>query len=522
MKAVKKTSSLSRQTSLKMDPATFKEAGTILVNKIARFLKELPEKPVTTGEQPKAIQAILGQNPLPLEGESVEKIMEEASALLFDHSLFNGHPRFWGYITSSAAPAGALADLLAAAVNPNVGAFTLSPMATEMEKQTIKWLAEFIGYPTDCGGVFVSGGNMANFIGFLAARKAKVPGNIRKLGLTHFSGAWGTYTGESQYHQMHHRQLTVYCARGTHTWVQKAADLFGHGTDAIRWIDLNPNQQMDMEKLDQQLKTDLQQGHFPFLVIGTAGSVGTGSVDSLSAIADLCRNYNLWFHIDGAYGAPAAVLPENAALFEGLNKADSIAIDPHKWLFSALEAGCVLVRDSGNLQNTFSFHPEYYNFDGIGEDPPTNFYDYGLQNSRGFKALKVWVGLRQVGKNGYMEMIRKNIALAKDLYDLLDGYAELEPISHHLSITCFRYVPKALWENKPEEYLNNLNEVLLNRLQTGGEVFLSNAIIDGKYCLRICIVNFRTEWEDMLALPEIVLKEGKLVEAQMDNPSKDL
>ncbi len=373
---------VQQKNPLAMDAAEFAEAGHKLVDKIAAFLQALSNQPVTTGEQPSQVRAVLGNNKLPVHGTSADVLIDEATELLFNHSLFNSHPNFWGYITASATPIGALADMLAAAVNPNVGAYILSPMATEIEKQTIQWLAEFIGYSAS-GGLFVSGGNMANFIGFLAARKAKAVWDIRKEGLN--IQEENNYPG---------KRLLIYCSKETHTWIQKAADVSGLGTNAIRWIDVNKEQQMNTEKLNLQILEDLRKGYTPFLVVGTAGSVSTGAVDSLAEIGRTCRQFNLWFHVDGAYGAPAAALPEYAEVFKGLSEADSVALDPHKWLYSPLEAGCILVRNAQHLVDAFSFHPEYYNFDGNAEDPGTNYFDYGIQNSRGFRALKVWMGIR--------------------------------------------------------------------------------------------------------------------------------
>jgi glutamate/tyrosine decarboxylase-like PLP-dependent enzyme len=482
---------------LDMDASEFAAAAHQLVEQIAAFLTELPNRPVTTGEQPSQIRRILGEEGLPLTGRPAQEILTEAKSLLFSHSLFNGHPNFWGYITSSATPIGALGDMLAATVNPNVGAYVLSPMATEIERQTIQWLCEFIGMQTNSSGLFVSGGNMANFVGFLAGRTAKATWDIRKEG---FSG----------------RRMLVYCAKGTHTWINKAADLFGMGTDAIRWIDLNDAQQMDLAKLEDQLNQDLSAGAIPFMIVGNAGSVSTGAVDDLSEIAALCKKYDLWFHVDGAYGAPAAVLPEYAQTFKGLNEADSVAIDPHKWLYSPLEAGCCLVRNAKHLTDAFSFHPVYYNFDGLAEDPVTNYYDHGLQNSRGFRALKVWLALKQAGRDGYEKLIRKDIELAAKLYQMADVQEDLIAVTQYLSITTFRYVPKDLQHASGQQvYLNQLNQELLNILQAGGKVFLSNALINDDYCLRVCIVNFRTTISNLEYLISVVLEEGRKLDQKL-------
>lgn len=466
----------------------FRKIGYQLVDTISNFIDTIDEKPVTTGETPKQIQNILGNASLPEQSIPVSELFSKASDLLLNHSLLNGHPKFFGYITSSPAPIGALADLLAAAINPNVGANILSPMATAIEKQTVKWLAEFIGVSATYGGILVSGGNMANFTAFLAARTAKAPKSMKEDGFA---------SGE----------LVLYCSKATHTWIEKAAVLFGHGSKAIRWIPTDADNKMNTEILSQIIKDDLTNGKKPFLVIGNAGDVSTGVVDNLSAIAAICKVYDLWFHIDGAYGIPAAIIPNLKTLFDGIQHADSIALDPHKWLYTPLEAGCTLVKNPQHLIDTYSSHPVYYNFDN--SDEAMNFYEYGFQNSRGFRALKVWMALQQVGKNGYIKMINENIELSQLLFEEAKKHSELEAVSQNLSITTLRYVPSDYEKELNETYLNSLNERLLNKLQQGGEVFLSNAVVEGKYCLRTCIVNFRTTVKDIMETLEIIVREGR-------------
>jgi aromatic-L-amino-acid/L-tryptophan decarboxylase len=397
---------------------------------------------------------------------------------------------FLGYITSSPTSIGAFADLLAATVNPNLGANILSPMATAIEKQTVKWLAEFIGVSPTYGGLLVSGGNMANFTAFLAARTAKSSTNIKEYGLANSPD-----------------EMVMYCSKTTHTWIEKAAVLFGHGAKSIRWIATSSNNKMNIELLEQTINDDLKAGKKPFLVIGTAGDVSTGVVDDLSAIATICKAYNLWFHIDGAYGIPAAAIPEFRNLFNGLQEADSIALDPHKWLYAPLEAGCTLVKNPQHLIDTYSSHPTYYNFSAIDDEPSLNYYEYGLQNSRGFRALKVWMALQQIGKSGYIKLIGEDIALSEFFFERAGQRPELEAVTQNLSITTLRYVPVGYEQD--ESYLNALNEKLLNVLQLGGEVFLSNAVVNEKYCLRGCIVNFRTSRKDIEEIVEIVVREGR-------------
>jgi aromatic-L-amino-acid decarboxylase len=491
-----------RQSPIDMDAASFREAGHQLINDIADLLSSIRNNKVTTSPTPRSLQAKLPQE-MPLTGMKTESLIKESWQLLVNNSLFNGHPRFWGYITSSPAPVGMLGDLLASAVNSNCGAFVLSPMATEIEKQTIQWLGTMIGYPAGAG-IMVSGGNVANFVAFLAARKAKTDWDIRKLGLQPAEG-----------------KLRIYTSAETHTWINKAADLFGLGLDAIRWIPIDADLRMNVEILDQKITEDKKQGFIPFIVIGTAGSVGTGAVDPLKEIAAICKRHDCWFHVDGAYGGFAAALPELKNLFDGIGMADSIAIDPHKWLYSPLEAGCTLVKNPEALTDAFSFHPVYFNFDGENE-PQTNFYESGFQNSRGFRALKVWLGLRQIGTEGHIQLIREDVQLAKRLFEILKDYQDIEVFTQQLSITTFRYKPAAMDPIADKEYLNELNQALLNRLQAGGEVFPSNAVVNDHFLLRVCIVNFRTRFSDIEALPVIVLREGQLIHEQMQKNKKSV
>jgi aromatic-L-amino-acid decarboxylase len=482
-------------TPLAISSNEFRAAGHQLVDRIADFLNSLSERPVTPAESPSKIREVLhAERSLPERGTGVPELLDHAADLLFEHSLFNAHPHFWGYVTSSAAPVGVLGDFLASAVNANCGAWLLAPMASEIEAQTIRWIAEMLNYPTDCGGLFVSGGNMANIVCFLAARAAKGGVDLRAKGV---AGS----------------RLCAYCSAETHTWIQKAADIAGLGTDSVRWIPADKDLRMDGEALRARILEDISAGGKPFLVVGNAGTVGTGAVDRLGELAAVCREFDLWFHVDGAYGAPAVIDPESAPLFAGLGEADSMAVDPHKWLYAPLEAGCVLVRDIAKLRDAFSYHPAYYHF-GV---EAINYFDLGPQNSRGFRALKVWLTLQQVGREGYVQMISDDIRLSRAMYERVMQHPELEALTQGLSITTFRYVPSDLnrADGNVGAYLNELNQALLTRLQQGGEAYISNAVIDGKYALRACIVNFRTRSQDVEALPELVVRLGKLADAEL-------
>jgi aromatic-L-amino-acid/L-tryptophan decarboxylase len=491
---------LTRHAAVAMDAAAFRALGHRLVDQLAACLDAIPRGPVTRDQSPSAIRAALDlDGPLPEAGTDAAALLEQTTRLLFEHSLFNGHPRFFGYITASPAPIGILGDLLAAAVNANVGAWMLAPAATEVEAQTVRWIAEFIGYPSACGGLLVSGGNMANIICLLAARAAKSGRDVREHGVANGS----------------RRRLRVYASAETHTWIQKAADLAGLGTTSIRWIPTTGTLRMDVAALRRQIEADVAAGDVPLMVVGTAGSVSTGAIDPLPEIAALCREHGVWFHVDGAYGGFAAAVPDAPAELGGLADADSIAIDPHKWLYAPLEAGCALVRDPETLRTAFAYHPPYYHF----EERATNYVDYGPQNSRGFRALKVWLALKHAGAAAYRATIADDIRLSKLMADAIARHPELELATQDLSITTFRYIPQDLraseGEPQVERHLDALNRALLDRLQRGGELFVSNAVVAGRYLLRACIVNFHTSKADVEAVPDIVVRVGKIVDAEL-------
>jgi glutamate/tyrosine decarboxylase-like PLP-dependent enzyme len=363
----------------------------------------------------------------------------------------------------------------------------------------VRWIAEFIGYPANCGGLLVSGGNMANLVCFLAARKARAGWDVREQGVSSDSG----------------RKLRIYGSVETHTWIQKAADISGLGTSSIRWIATDQQLRMDVVALRRQIEADVAAGDVPCLVVGTAGSVSTGAVDPLPEISVLCKEHGIWFHVDGAYGGFAAAVLEAPDELRALSQADSVAVDPHKWLYAPLEAGCALVRDPEALRGAFAYHPPYYHF----EERATNYVDYGPQNSRGFRALKVWLALKQVGASGYRKMIADDIGLSKAMGRAIGNHKELQLVTQNLSITTFRYVPLDLQSNgrkeKVEAYLDVLNRELLDRLQRSGETFVSNAVIEGRYLLRACVVNFHTTQTDVEVLPAIVTRIGHTVDAEL-------
>lgn len=483
-----------------MNPDEFRHAGRALVDTIANLLEHIESLPVSRKLEPRDIRALLPQA-LPQDGGDAIDLLGEAAHILVENSTLTSHPRFWGYINGSVAPIGILADLLASAINPNVGGWALSPAATEIEKQTVSWLAEMIGYDPKSGGLLVSGGNMANMIGFMAAR-------------THAAGPESRIAGMATT-----PNLVCYVSAETHTWVQKAADLFGIGTDAVRWIETDSEFRMDVDILRRRIADDVASGSRPFLIVATAGTVATGAIDPIREIAEVCSEHGLWLHVDGAYGAPAAIVADAHPDLRAMNRADSIAMDPHKWLYAPFEAGCALVRDPQKLIEAFSYRPTYYHFEGDADDPRTSFYELGMQNTRGFRALKVWLLIQHAGVSGYQEMIARDMEMSRAMFDAVHAHPDMEGVTQGLSITTFRYLPRdlrvRLRDPVVEPYLNDLNTAILSHLQEGGEIFVSNAVLHGKYVLRACITNWRTRLEDVQAVPLIVASVGERLHAHM-------
>ena len=493
----------SRVTPLNMSGEEFAKIGHQLIDDLAALIDGVRDRPLGKGESPEVVRdALRAEASLPEGGTDAAALIKQTTDLLIDHSLYNSHPRFFGYIQGPAAPVGILADLLASAVNPNLGGWMLSPMASEIEDQVTRWIAEFVGFPSGGDGVLTSGGNVANMLGFWASRAAKAPWDVRRGGM----------------HDPQARPLRIYCARGTHTWVQKAADLSGLGSDSIRWIDTDDQDRMLIDELETSLEEDVLAGDCPLMIVGTGGSVSTGAVDQLPRIREICDRFDAWFHVDGAYGAFAAAAANASDVPEdlcGLALADSVALDPHKWLYAPLEVGCILVRDPDALMNTFAYRPDYYYFQADAK----NFFERGIQNSRGFRALKVWMQLKHVGRAGYVRMISEDIQLARRFVEVAADCNELEVFGTALSIATYRFVPSDLATRVREPpvlaYLNELNEAIQGRMELGGEAFVSNAVLGEAYVLRMCVVNFRTTLEDVVALTEISERLGREADAEI-------
>ncbi|ACY16564.1 pyridoxal phosphate-dependent decarboxylase family protein [Haliangium ochraceum] len=482
----------TREAPASIAPERFRDMGHRLVDRISGHMSGMRERPVAKQHGLETVREALGSMPLPESGMAAEEVLERATSLLMEHSVMTAHPRFWAYVHGAPSPLGALADFLASAINSPATSFQTGPMASAIEKQAVEWMAELVGFPQDCGGIFLSGGSMATITAVTTALRRKAGWDVRGEGVTGMRG----------------RLLRLYATAQTHSCVRTAADMCGLGESAIHRVPTDAMGRMDPNALAACIELDRRSGLRPFLVVGTAGTTSTGSIDPLAEIAAVCRESDLWFHVDGAYGAVAVVSPDAPEALKGLREADSLALDPHKWMYMPLEAGCLLMRDRHALYDTFCYRADYYSHNQAAPDDALPFRDQSAQTSRGLRALKVWLALQSIGRDGYRQMISDDMALAKRLYRKVAAHPALEALSHSLSITTLRYAPPELAANVSPAYLDLLNERILKRLQSTGMAYPSHTYVDGKYVLRVCIVNHNTQVCDVDALPQMVATLG--------------
>jgi aromatic-L-amino-acid decarboxylase len=460
--------------------------GHQMVDEMLEKLREIRQEPVWKPLDEPLKQAL--RAPLPRQGEGAEQAYADFVQFVRANPMGNIHPRFWGWVIGGGTPLGALAEMLAAGLNPNMGGGEHA--ANYVEQQVLAWCKEMLDYPMEASGLLVSGGSMANFVGLAVARNARAGYDIRREGLAAAP-----------------QRLVLYASSEAHSSVQKAVELLGLGSSALRLVKVNGDFQIDVQVLKTLITADRQAGYHPFCVVGTCGTTNTGAIDDLPALAKICRQEGLWLHVDGAFGAIAALDPELRPLTAGMEQADSLAFDLHKWLSVPHEAGCVLVRDEAAHRGTFTLTPEYLTKmkRGVAAGAPW-FSDYGLELSRGFKALKVWMMFKADGIDKYAQMVAKNVAQARYLAARVDAESELErlaPVS--LNIVCFRYVAPGM----DEEALNALNQELLLRLHESGTAVPSYTRLHGRYALRVANVNHRSRQEDFDILVEAVLKLGR-------------
>ncbi|WP_255198387.1 pyridoxal phosphate-dependent decarboxylase family protein [Halorarius litoreus] len=492
-----------------LNPDTFRQLGYRTVDMLADYYAGIDTRPVYVQATPEEVAAAFDE-PLPETGMEPSAILDAVEERVIPYATHNPSPRYFGFVMGSGTPLSPLAGAIAAAVNMNAGGWHPGPSATEIERRCIRWLAEAIGYPADTGGLLTSGGTMANFTALLSALRHQTDYETTGSGLQ---------GGD-------HPRYTLYMAdHEGHSSIVRVADMLNLGREAVRLVPSHDDFTMDVAALEAMLDADEANGDQPFCVIGQAGSINVSVVDPLDEIADVCAARDLWFHADGACGAVGAMVPELAPRYAGMERADSVTLDPHKWLFIPYACGAVLVRDQQVLAKTFAMDAAYLR-GSVGETPEEfDYYEFGPEMSREFRALKLWMSLKHYGLAGYRDLLRKNVDCAHHLDGLVRDHDDFAAVQDpNLFIYSFRYVPADLQTalvdppdvplDRVHEYLDELNQAIIDEVVKSGLAFLTTTSIHGHRALRMSICSHRTTTDDIEMVFEALAETGARLDAE--------
>lgn len=474
-----------------LDPQNWDEVralGHRMVDDMLDCLQTVRERPVWQ-RPPRHVKARL-QEPIPEQPQGIEQAYNDFKELVLPYPKGNIHPRFWGWVDGTGTAFGALADMLAAFMNPNLGVADHS--AVHVERQVINWSKQMLGFPDTASGIMTSGASVANLTGLLVARNSVANVDVRNHGVRAAPG-----------------KLTLYGSSETHSSFIKAVDIIGLGLSAFRKIPVNRDHEVDLNAMRQAIARDREHGHLPFCIVANAGTVNAGAIDPLDDLLALAKSEELWLHVDGAFGALARLLPEYNERLRNLHQADSVAFDFHKWLYVPYEAGCVLVRDGEKHHQALAVSADYLEPQSRGMAAgPEPLSNYSVQLSRGFKALKVWLSLKEHGLEKYRRLIRQNIEQTRYLAALVEENARLELLAPvPLNIVCYRFNPGGL----DERTLNRVNKDLLAELQERGIAAPSYTLIDGKFAIRMANTNHRSRKDDFHRLAQASAAIGEAI-----------
>lgn len=465
----------------------FKKYGHQLIDWIAEYLSEIEKYPVVPNINPGDIKKNLKDNP-PLKGEDFNSILIDLDEIIVPGITHWNHPNFMAYFNSTSSSPGILAELLIAAFNMNGMIWKTSPVSTELEPVVLNWLRDMLSIPKNFWGIIYDTASVSSMHAIAAAREQLSNLQLRQKGMT----------GRNDV-----PKLRLYCSEHAHSSIEKGAITLGIGIEGIKKINVDDKFRMIPGDLQKAIEEDKKNGWLPFCAVATIGTTSTTSIDPLKEIAIICNENNIWLHVDAAYGGTAAILPEMKYIFDGLKNADSIVVNPHKWMFTPIDLSAFYTKKPEILKRAFSLIPEYLktNVDSTVE----NYMDYGVQLGRRFRALKLWFIIRYFGVKGIQNRIREHISLAKKFSGWLKEDNRFEILAPApFSVICFRYHPKSMDD---ENRLNEINEKLLNKINEPGELFLSHTKLNGKFTIRIAISGLRTEERHVKKAWELILKK---------------
>ena len=473
-----------------LDPTNWDQSRELahrMVDDAIDYLKTVRDRPVWQ-QMPGEVEERF-KSPLPKNPTNLESVFDNFQKNVMEYPMGNIHPRFWMWYMGSSNFTGAMGDFMAAIIGSNLGGGNHA--AARVDDQVINWCKQMVGFPDNSSGTLVSGGSMANIIALTIARNVTSGVNIRDEGVCAIKKPLRFY-GSDQIHGCH----------------QKGLEVLGLGNKALHKIRSNENLEMDITALKKAIQEDKEVGFQPACIIATAGTVNTGAIDNLNAIAEICKNEKLWYHVDGCIGALMAIAPKNKNLVKGMELADSVALDPHKWLHAPFEVGCVIVRDKNKHFETFSTSAEYLEGTKRGIPAAKWLHNYNMQISRGFRALKVWLAIQEHGIDKFGRLIDQNISQAMYLTKLIKEDDHLELVAPtKINIVSFRFVVS----NKSNDYIKQVNLEIMLRLQETGIAALSDTTVHGNHCLRVAICNHRTKISDLKLLSNQIVKLGNII-----------
>jgi aromatic-L-amino-acid/L-tryptophan decarboxylase len=475
--------------NLDLKPEEFRKLGYRVIDMITEYYSSIHEVRVSPASTSSEVEQVFTED-LPRKGQDPFAIVDEWQTKILPYATHLGSPRYFGFVNGSGTMIGTLAEALAGSVNMNLGGWKAGPSATEVERRTVAWMAEIIGYPADCGGLFTTGGTMASFAALETALRNIAPYDTTAKGLQDkkIPGNFKVYMSDHE----------------GHISIIRVVDLLNLGRESVHLVKSRGDFSMDTGDLERAIDEDIANGDFPLCVVAQVGSINVGVIDPLEEISRICKQRNIWFHADGACGAVGTLLPEKRSQYKGLELADSVTLDPHKWLYIPYDCGCVLVRDAEKMRRAFSLQAPYLRGTLPSEYTGLYYLDYGPEMSRGFRALKVWMSIKHLGTEGYRKLLSQNVKCVEYLDNLVRNDKDFQALHMpNLNMYCMRYAPLKIKEkygtntNELEKHLDVLNQQIVDEIQLTGAAFIMTSKLLDKVVIRFSVCSHRTTQEDI-------------------------